>query len=201
MRDYSAQTMDFKNDSLLSFSAPSQLDVGFTTGGESEITTELPKPVKRSYPAQYVKLWKMKNGESVTIRPIRQDDEVGADDPVAGNDDRNRVGRIGPADGACRSRLAEPFRQLTIAPGLAEWDLEEALPDTLLEFGSVEIDLEIEGAPLTAEVLLDLIDDMPAACGIADDRSPESRFEGRHPSFLREQQFDEPVELHRVLER
>ncbi len=76
MREYSAQTIDFKNDSLLSFSAPSQLDVGFITGSESEIMTELPKPVKRSYPAQYVKLWKTKIGETVTIRPIRQDDEA-----------------------------------------------------------------------------------------------------------------------------
>ncbi len=76
MRDYSAQTMDFENDSLLSFSAAGQLDVGFTTAGESEIMTGLPQPVKRSYPAQYVKLWKMKNGETVTIRPIRQDDEA-----------------------------------------------------------------------------------------------------------------------------
>jgi acetyltransferase len=36
---------------------------------------KLPKPAVRPYPIQYVKNWKLKNGESVTIRPIRPEDE------------------------------------------------------------------------------------------------------------------------------
>jgi acetyltransferase len=36
---------------------------------------ELPKPAIRPYPIQYVGEWKMKNGEKVTIRPIRPEDE------------------------------------------------------------------------------------------------------------------------------
>jgi acetyltransferase len=35
----------------------------------------MPKPAIRPYPAQYVSSWKMKNGEDVTIRPIRPEDE------------------------------------------------------------------------------------------------------------------------------
>jgi acetyltransferase len=36
---------------------------------------ELPRPAVRSYPAQYVSTWKMKDGETVTVRPIRPEDE------------------------------------------------------------------------------------------------------------------------------
>lgn len=36
---------------------------------------DLPKPVIRPYPAQYEGTWQMKDGESVTIRPIRPEDE------------------------------------------------------------------------------------------------------------------------------
>jgi acetyltransferase len=36
---------------------------------------KLPKPAIRPYPTQYVKTWKLKNGEAVTIRPIRPEDE------------------------------------------------------------------------------------------------------------------------------
>ncbi|MCP6757705.1 MAG: bifunctional acetate--CoA ligase family protein/GNAT family N-acetyltransferase [Fischerella sp. CENA71] len=36
---------------------------------------DLPKPVIRPYPTQYVSFWTMKNGTKVTIRPIRPEDE------------------------------------------------------------------------------------------------------------------------------
>jgi acyl-CoA synthetase (NDP forming)/RimJ/RimL family protein N-acetyltransferase len=36
---------------------------------------ELPRPAIRPYPVQYVSSWTMKNGQSVTIRPIRAEDE------------------------------------------------------------------------------------------------------------------------------
>jgi len=36
---------------------------------------DLPRPAVRAYPAQYVSTWKMKGGETVTIRPIRPEDE------------------------------------------------------------------------------------------------------------------------------
>jgi acetyltransferase len=37
--------------------------------------SELPRPAIRPYPVQYVSTWTMKDGESVTIRPIRAEDE------------------------------------------------------------------------------------------------------------------------------
>lgn len=36
---------------------------------------QLPKPAIRPYPTQYVTRWKMKDGQEVTIRPIRPEDE------------------------------------------------------------------------------------------------------------------------------
>jgi acetyltransferase len=36
---------------------------------------QLPRPVIRPYPAQYVEPWTMKDGKEVTIRPIRPEDE------------------------------------------------------------------------------------------------------------------------------
>jgi len=36
---------------------------------------ELPRPAIRPYPLQYVSSWTMKNGQNVTIRPIRAEDE------------------------------------------------------------------------------------------------------------------------------
>jgi len=37
---------------------------------------ELPQPAIRPYPIQYVKSWIMKDGQPVTIRPIRPEDEL-----------------------------------------------------------------------------------------------------------------------------
>jgi acetyltransferase len=36
---------------------------------------DLPRPAIRPYPVQYVSLWQMKNGQTVTMRPIRAEDE------------------------------------------------------------------------------------------------------------------------------
>jgi acetyltransferase len=36
---------------------------------------ELPRPAIRPYPVQYVSSWRMKSGQTVTIRPIRAEDE------------------------------------------------------------------------------------------------------------------------------
>jgi acetyltransferase len=36
---------------------------------------QIPKPAIRPYPTQYVSDWKMKDGQTVTIRPIRPEDE------------------------------------------------------------------------------------------------------------------------------
>jgi acyl-CoA synthetase (NDP forming)/RimJ/RimL family protein N-acetyltransferase len=61
----------------LLFSAGDVLGVG----GRCEVhglkikEDELPRPAIRTYPVQYVSSWTMKNGQSVTIRPVRAEDE------------------------------------------------------------------------------------------------------------------------------
>jgi len=53
----------------------------FALGGRCELhgsdvsKDELPRPAIRPYPVQYVSSWTMKDGQSVTLRPIRAEDE------------------------------------------------------------------------------------------------------------------------------
>ncbi len=51
------------------------LDARVVLHGPDVTLEQLPKPAIRPYPLQYVSAWKMKNGEDVTIRPIRPEDE------------------------------------------------------------------------------------------------------------------------------
>ena len=51
------------------------LDARVVLFGREMSEDRLPKPALRPYPAQYVSAWTMKDGTSVTIRPIRPEDE------------------------------------------------------------------------------------------------------------------------------
>jgi acetyltransferase len=51
------------------------LDARIVLHGPDVTLDRLPKPAIRPYPLQYVSAWKMKNGEDVSIRPIRPEDE------------------------------------------------------------------------------------------------------------------------------
>jgi acetyltransferase len=51
------------------------LDARVVLHPKSTPEDKLPKPAIRPYPTQYVKTWKLKNGEIATIRPIRPEDE------------------------------------------------------------------------------------------------------------------------------
>jgi acetyltransferase len=51
------------------------LDARVVLHPKSTPEDKLPKPAIRPYPTQYVKTWKLRNGEAVTIRPIRPEDE------------------------------------------------------------------------------------------------------------------------------
>ena len=51
------------------------LDARVVLHGPKTKESELPHPAIRPYPAQYVTPWKMKGGTSVTLRPIRPEDE------------------------------------------------------------------------------------------------------------------------------
>jgi len=51
------------------------LDARIVLHGPAVTLDRLPKPAIRPYPSQYVALWTMKDGNQVTIRPIRPEDE------------------------------------------------------------------------------------------------------------------------------
>jgi len=51
------------------------LDARVVLHGPDVPDEKLPRPAIRPYPVQYVEAWKMKNGDAVTIRPIRPEDE------------------------------------------------------------------------------------------------------------------------------
>jgi acetyltransferase len=51
------------------------LDARIVLHGPAVTLDQLPKPAIRPYPSQYVSSWTMKNGNQVTIRPIRPEDE------------------------------------------------------------------------------------------------------------------------------
>ena len=51
------------------------LDARVVVYGPEVQRQQLPRLAIRSYPIQYVKAWTMKNGEAVTVRPIRPEDE------------------------------------------------------------------------------------------------------------------------------
>ena len=51
------------------------LDARIVLFDNSVADAQLPRPAIRPYPAQYIWPWKMKNGNEVTIRPIRPEDE------------------------------------------------------------------------------------------------------------------------------
>lgn len=51
------------------------LDARIVLFGHEVRDEELPRPAIRPYPIEYVSEWKMKDGSSVTVRPIRAEDE------------------------------------------------------------------------------------------------------------------------------
>jgi acetyltransferase len=51
------------------------LDARIVLHGPAVTLEQLPKPAIRPYPLQYVSTWTMKDGNQVTIRPIRPEDE------------------------------------------------------------------------------------------------------------------------------
>jgi acetyltransferase len=51
------------------------LDARVVVYGQEVTEEQLPRHAVRPYPIQYVRPWTMKNGEAITIRPIRPEDE------------------------------------------------------------------------------------------------------------------------------
>jgi hypothetical protein len=82
----------------------------------------------------------------------------GADHPVAGEDDRDRVAAVGHADGPARAGTAEPGGELPVAGGVAVGDVGEQLPHLPLEAGAAERDGEVEDGEVAGEVGVQLLD-------------------------------------------
>jgi len=61
---------------------------------------------------------------------------IGSHDPVARDDDRDRVPAIGGADGPNRIRRSDPLGKLSVADASAPWYPQELVPDATLEFGA-----------------------------------------------------------------
>src|SRR5208283_2990132 len=79
------------------------------------------------------------------------------DDPVAGDDDRDRVASHRSPDGPGRPRIAHALRELPVGHGVARRTLAQFLPDRSFERrGGVRFDLEVELLAGPLEVLPEL---------------------------------------------
>ena len=82
---------------------------------------------------------------------------VGSNDTMARRDDGDRILAIGRADGSDSPGMADRTRHLRIGPGLSKGYGEERVPDFLLEVGSNELEWQIEGLAIPAEIALKLV--------------------------------------------
>src|SRR5258708_14490988 len=69
---------------------------------------------------------------------------IAADDPVAGDDDGDRIGGAGTRHGSGGAGLPDPTREVSIARGGAGRDAAKRFPDLALEGSPAHIDRQIE---------------------------------------------------------
>src|SRR5882757_8833080 len=81
---------------------------------------------------------------------------VRADHPMTGDDDRDRVGAVGPAHRAGGAGAADLFCDLAVAAGLAEGDPLQRIPDRALEGRPLGGEREVEIVARAGEVLREL---------------------------------------------
>ena len=93
-------------------------------------------------------------------RPIR------ADHPVTGHDDGDGIAVVGETHRARRARIADPPRELAVAPGFAERDFLQFLPHPALKGGAPELQGQLETAARTREVFRELQGGDPQRRGI-----------------------------------
>src|SRR5712671_949789 len=77
--------------------------------------------------------------------------------PVARDDDRNRILAVGEADGARRELVAELLGERAVARGRAVRDLAQGVPHTMLECRTKRLERQVEGRPRAREILLELL--------------------------------------------
>jgi hypothetical protein len=104
---------------------------------------------------------------------------------VAGDDDGDRVDRVRAADGA--GDAAELARELAVGDGLAVGDLDERVPDALLELGALRRELELEALAVAREVLVELSGDVGEGAVVGAGLGVEAmpvRVQAREPALV-----------------
>jgi len=84
--------------------------------------------------------------------PVADEFLVGADDPVAGDEQRQRVFVVGEADGAGCLRVAEAMRDVAVAPGFPVGNVAQLFPDMPHIFRAVRGERQREGLQLPGQV-------------------------------------------------
>src|SRR6266849_8997975 len=92
--------------------------------------------------------------EPLAVHPaaVASQAAVGADHPMAGDHDRDRVPAVCQADCAGGRRLADPSGQIAVGDGLAVRDRLQRRPHATLELRAVEGERQVEAGQLTAEI-------------------------------------------------
>src|SRR5580704_1504208 len=81
---------------------------------------------------------------------------IGADDPMAGRDDRQRIAAVRGADSSVGGRFPYLMGDLGVAAGFAEGNGQQRIPNTLLEGSPLWIERHREGLALSGEILVQL---------------------------------------------
>lgn len=81
---------------------------------------------------------------------------VGADHPVAGYDDGDRVGAVGGADRARGVAVADPGREFAVGDRLAIGDRNQLLPDRLLKRCAVRAQRQVEIKSFAGKIVVEL---------------------------------------------
>src|SRR6185437_2824644 len=84
---------------------------------------------------------------------------IRADDPMAGNDDRQWIGAIGETDGPAGPGLADAPRELPVGDRLAIWDALQLAPHVQLESRALRGERQIEQASGAVKIFLQLAHD------------------------------------------
>src|SRR4051794_34386462 len=99
---------------------------------------------------------------------------AGADDAMAGDDDRDRVGAEGSARGPRGLRVAGGRGDLAVGRGLAEGDARGRLQDAAAELRVQRpVDRDVEVRPLVVEVLVELAAHRVEPGGLLEDARAE----------------------------
>src|SRR5579859_2462555 len=77
---------------------------------------------------------------------------------MARNNDRDGIGTVRQADGARSSRVTEVARELAVGGRLAKRNVQQGVPDALLEFGSLRLQSQIETLQFAGEEGAELTD-------------------------------------------